>query len=385
MRIAIFTNTYRPTVSGVVQSIALFRQGLMGAGHEVFIFTPEYEDYEDEEPYIFRFPALDLPDELDLSLAIPLKTPISPTIRGIKAALIHSQHPFVMGSLAAAFAHDLNLPLVFTFHTRYDEYAQRYVPIAPQLAEVVTEKLVERYLQKCTHIIAPTPSTREFILREYAPDAPVTVVPTPVDLDEYHNLAPERIRSAIGLEKAEILLYTGRLAKEKGLDFLLRAFAQIAPKHAPAMLLLVGKGPYQQDLANMARKLGLERRIIFAGAIPHHQIPHYAAAADLFVFSSTTETQGVVLIEAMAAGTPVVAVKAPGPGDILAEGGGLLVPPQEETFAEAVLGLLEDRPRRLALGEQAAQVARRYSLPATTERLLSVYRDALASGPRTTE
>ena len=382
MRVVIFSNTYKPVVSGVVTSIALFRRGLIEAGHDVHIIAPEYEDYEGEEPYVFRFPALSLPERLDLSVVIPFKTTMAHTVRGIKPTLIHSQHPFVMGDLAAAFARDLNLPLVFTLHSRYDEYVQRYIPIAPELASIVTEEIVRRYLEKCAHVVAPTPSTRDFILRVLATDVPVTVVPTPVDLSLYHDLDPQRVRAALGLENAELLLYVGRLAEEKNLDFLLRAFARIVTARPQARLLLVGKGSRERRLRRMAQKLDLGEQVIFTGAIPHDEVPHYAAAADLFVFSSVAETQGLVLIEAMAAGTPVVAVETPGPMDVLAQGGGLLVPGREDGFAEGVLGLLADEPRRRALGEEAARAARRYDILAATARLLTVYEAAIAAGPR---
>jgi glycosyltransferase involved in cell wall biosynthesis len=373
MRIAIFSNAYKPVVSGVVTSIALFRQGLIEAGHDVYVIAPEYKDYEDEEPCIFRFPALNLPDRMDFSLAISFKSSMAPTVCGIKPALIHSQHPVWMGDLATAFARDLNLPLVFTFHSRYDEFAQ---------ASIVTEEIVKRYLEKCAHVVAPTPSIRDFILQSYDTDVPVTVVPTPVDLSLYHNLAPERVRAALGLENVEVLLYVGRLAKEKSLDFLLRAFARIVTQRPQARLLLVGKGPHERRLRRMTRKLDLDERVIFTGPIPHDEVPHYAAAADLFVFPSMTETQGLVLVEAMAAGTPAVAVEAPSSVDVLAEGGGLLVPAQESAFAEAVLALLADEMRRRAMGAQAARAAQRYTIPATTARLLTVYQAAIAAGPR---
>jgi glycosyltransferase involved in cell wall biosynthesis len=382
MRIVVFSNAYKPTISGVVTSIALFRQGLIEAGHEVHIFAPVHEDFDDEEPYVFRLPALDLPGELDLSLALPLKAPIAVTVRGIKPTLIHSQHPILIGDLAAAFARDLDLPLVFTFHTRYDEYAQEYVPVAPELASIVMKGIINRYLEQCTHIVAPTSSIRQFILREYAPDAPVSVVPTPVDLRAYNDLDRHRVRSALGLEEAELLLYVGRLAGEKALDFLLCVFARVVAERPQVRLLLVGKGPEEDDLRETVRELDLGERVVFAGAVPHDDVPHYAAAADLFVFSSVTETQGLVLIEAMAAGTPVIAVKAPGSVDVLEEGGGLLVPIQEDAFANAVLELLADEPRRRAMGEKAARVVQRYTVSAVTERLLAVYEAAVAAGPR---
>jgi 1,2-diacylglycerol 3-alpha-glucosyltransferase len=379
MRIAIFTNSYKPTTSGVVRSVDVFRQGLTEAGHGVYIITPAREDYDDEELHIFRFPALELPDQLDLSLVIPLKTPMAPTIRGIKPDLIHSQHPFVMGGLASAFARDLKLPLIFTFHTRYDQYAQRYVPIAPRLAGWMTEEIVGRYLEKCTAIIAPTPSIRDLIWRDYGPSVPVTVVPTPVDLSAYHDLDPGHVRTTLHLQDAEILLYVGRLVSEKNLDFLLHAFARIAPQRPRARLLMVGDGTHKRSLEQMAHQLGLGSQVVFTGFVPLAEVPHYAAAADLFVFSSTTDTQGLVLIEAMAAGTPVVAVEAPGPTDVLADGGGVLVPLQEEAFAEAVLELLTDDSRRRAMEEEAVRIVQGYSIPGATQRLLEIYEAAIAA------
>jgi glycosyltransferase involved in cell wall biosynthesis len=154
---------------------------------------------------------------------------------------------------------------------------------------------------------------------------------------------------------------------------LLRAFARVAATHTQARLLLVGKGPEEDNLREMAQELGLSKQIVFAGAVPHGEVPHYAAAADLFVFPSVAETQGLVLIEAMAAGTPVVAVEAPGAVDVLDEGGGLLVSGREDAFAGAVIELLADNPRRQAAGERAVQAAQRYTISAATGRLLGVY------------
>ena len=385
MRIVIFSNTYKPTVSGVVTSMSLFRQGLIAAGHEVHIIVPEYGDYEDEEPYVFRFPAIDLSEQVDMTLAMPFKAPMVRTLRGLKPDVIHSQHPIWMGDIAADFARDLGVPLVLTLHSRYDQYARRYVPIIPDLAGIVVDQIVTRYLQKCTHVVAPTAGARDAILRDYTTDVPVSVVPTPVDLGQYHDLAPARIRSSLGLESDELLLYTGRLAVEKDLGFLLRCFARIAARRPLARLLIVGKGPREKRLHRMARKLRLSERVVFTGPVPHSETPHYAAAADLFVFPGLGETQGLVLIEAMAAGTPAVAVEAPAQADLLTEGGGVLVPADEHAFADAVLDLLQDTPRRRAMGEQATQVAQRYSIPSATARLVAVYEKAVEAGPRLTK
>jgi 1,2-diacylglycerol 3-alpha-glucosyltransferase len=377
MRIVIFTNNYKPVVGGIAVSIALFRQGLIDAGHEVHIVTPEYQDYEDEEPYVYRVPALDLPGALSGSLALPLKAPITTTIQGIKPAVIHSQQPYLMGDVAAAVAQDMNVPLVWTFHTRYDINAKEYFPFAPELATSIMNRVIERYLEECVQVISPTASIKDFIQRQYAPQVPVSVVPTPIDLSAYCTLEPRRVRATLAPEDNKLLMYVGRLAIEKNLDFLLRAFAPIAAQCPAVRLVFVGEGLAEDNLRQMARKLGLEERITFTGAIPHDEVPHYTAAADMFIFSSLTDTQGLALMEAMAAGTPVVAVEAPGPVDVLAEGGGILVPPQEDAFADAVCTLLTNEDRLHEMGQEAKRAVQRYSIPEATQRLLAVYEAAL--------
>jgi glycosyltransferase involved in cell wall biosynthesis len=377
MRISIFSNAYKPTISGVVVSISLFRQGLLDQGHDVHIFAPEYEGYQDEELYVFRFPSLDLSEQLDFSLALPFKNLIEPTVRGVKSDLIHSQHPLWMGDLAVSFAEDLKLPLVFTFHTQYERYVQHYIPLAPDLAGKLMEGFVGRYLQHCDHIVTPTASVRDQILRDYAVEAPVTVVPTPVNLSQFRDLNPHAVRTKLGLTDHKFLLYVGRLSKEKELGRLLQSFARVLSDCPRARLILLGRGPIRESLQKKAKKLGIRDAMEFVDAVPHHQVPDYMAAADLFVFPSTTETQGLVLVEAMAAGTPVVAVQAPGLVDVVSKGGGVLVPQDEEAFAAAVIHLLEDDQARLAMQAKAKATADLFSVETASRQLIDVYEQTL--------
>jgi glycosyltransferase involved in cell wall biosynthesis len=377
MRIVLFTNAYKPTISGVVTSVTLFRQGLLEAGHDVFIIAPQYEDYVDDEPYVFRFPALDLTGQFDLSLALPIKNLLEPTIRGLKPHIIHSQHPILLGDLAVTFARDLEVPFIFTFHTQYDQYAQHYIPLAPTLAGRVMEEVVQRYLKRCDHLIVPSESIQRKVQEQYKLDRTITVVPTPVDLSVFRSGSKEELRAELGWSEAQTLLYVGRIAKEKKLDLLIDAFALIADRNPNVRLALVGRGPYQNSLMGKTRKMGVSEKVEFVGAVSHDRVPRYMAAADLFVFTSTTDTQGLVLVEAMASGTPVVAVNAPGPQDVLRDGGGILTEAASEPFAEAVRSLLEHLDRLQALSNEAHELAQRYGIHAATERLLNVYEDAL--------
>jgi 1,2-diacylglycerol 3-alpha-glucosyltransferase len=381
MRIIFFSNAYKPTVSGVVTSMDLFRKGLLDAGHQPFIVAPEHTSFEDEDPFIFRLPALDLPEPIDFSLAAPIKGALSITVRGIKPDLIHSQHPILVGDLAAAFAHDLHIPLIFTYHSRYDEVAQRYIPIVPELVELAADEIIARYLAKCAHVVAPTRSIHDLIQREFGSGTPVSVVPTPVDLSAYATVQPQRIREALNLRDVELLLYLGRLAKEKDLTLLLQAFSKVLTARPQARLLFVGKGPEERHLQELAHELGLSGKVLFTGAVSHSDVPQYFAAADIFLFPSVTETQGLVLIESMAAGTPVVAAQSPAVLDALGEGGGAIVAAQEDAFASAIIDLLSDKPRREELGHQARRIAQRYAISAATARLIDVYQFALNHWP----
>ncbi len=257
MRIAIFTNAYKPAISGVVTSISLFRQGLHAAGHETHIFAPDYEGYRDEEPYVFRLPALDLSEQLNVSIVLPLKSLVDLTLGGIQPAIIHSQHPVWMGDLAATCARELGIPLIFTFHTQYERYAQLYSPIAGKLAGHFTEERVRRYLQQCRHVIAPTESIRAMLASKFGLNEQVSVIPTPVDLDRFRNAKAGDLRTRLGLEDREVLLYVGRIAREKGLDLLLNTFAEVHARRPQTRLLLVGSGPYLEGAEALREQLSL--------------------------------------------------------------------------------------------------------------------------------
>jgi len=378
MRIVSFSNTYHPTVSGVVTSIDAFKQGLRNAGHEVHVIAPEYSGYRDTEPYIYRLPALDLPGNFDFALALPSKARVSFLLEGIKPHIIHCQHPFLTGDVAASFAQDMNIPLVYTFHSRYDIITRRYIPAIADIADLVVDDLLEHFFAKCELIIAPTPTIKTYIIENYHPRAAVQVIPTPVNLDNYcDDSKTTQLRTNNQLDGKQVLLYIGRLAKEKNLDFLLNAFSLMQSKIPDTVLMLVGGGPDRDRLESLVEKFDISSKVIFTGFVDHSLIGCYASLADVFVFPSDSETQGLVLLEAMAAGVPAVAVKAPGCEDVLSDGGGVLVPLEIEIFCTAVIDLLSDRDKQEHLGIEARQTAARYSLPAVTGQLIQAYEQTI--------
>jgi glycosyltransferase involved in cell wall biosynthesis len=391
LRVAIFSNAYRPTISGVVTSVCLFRQGLLERGQDVHVFTPEVSGYEDDEPYIYRLPVLlDLTTSYDLALALPLKRPMLKTIKGIKPHLIHSQHPVLVGDLAARYAQELDLPLVFTFHTRYKELVRHYVggsrihdarsPLLADWVGDVARDVVQNYLDQCVHVIVPSSSIQRMLHSEYEVRIPVTVLPTPIDRARFTHPDPQRVRRQYGLGGKRVLLYLGRIAPEKDIDFMIRAFARVAAQRSDTVLLIVGKGPHVESLQELAEDLRLQDRVQFAGVVPYEDVPNYMAAADLFVFTSRAETQGLVLLESMAAGTPVIATHGAGADDVLEDSGaGMLVRANERVFADAVLTALADRGRLESMRRAAIEVSQRYSVGAATERLIRLY-EQVANG-----
>ena len=376
MRIGVFSNTYKPTVSGVVTSICLFRQGLQQRGHEVLIFAPASRGYEDYEEGIFRYPAIDLPETLNASLAVPLSLRISRILPSLGLDIIHSHHPVVMGRKALRVSRRLEVPLVFTCHSRYEDFSD-YVPLG-ELSDPLVKKairhLVTDYVNDCDMAICPSRHVMQ-LLRGYGISRPMEVIPTPVELDVFGKGHGDGVRQKHGLVPTNpVLVYVGRLALEKELQFLLRAFQLVLNGKPDCRLMLVGSGPEERLLRLLSVELGISEQVAFVGYVEHAQVPDYLAASDLFVFCSRSEVQPLCVLEALAAGLPIVAVRSPATEELLMPGmDAVLTERNERAFAFRVLSLLRDEDVRHELGHKARRTARRYSLGETAERLEQAY------------
>ncbi len=320
MHIAHFTNTYHPTISGVVRSVASYREALSKLGHNVFVFTQDAGDYVDTEPFVFRYLSLNIGLPNEFPATIPISPFMDRLMPALKMDVIHAHHPVLLGQIAAGKAEELNLPLVFTFHTRYREYSH-YLPI-PQ--EVVQDFIkgaidlwIQDYIEKCDSIIVPSESMHQVLVENYKIDAPITVLPTGIDLKPYQAADGGPIREQEGWDDQFTVISVGRLASEKNWGMLLEAFAQVNQTHAHTRLVLLGDGPDRRKLEQQAKKLGIAEKVDFKGKVAFEDVPAYLKAADLFAFASNTETQGLVTLEAMAAGLPVVAVDAVGTRDVV--------------------------------------------------------------------
>lgn len=380
MHIAFFTNYYHPVVNGVVRSVASFRENLMKQGHNVFIFAQSDPNYKDTEPFIFRYPSLSLPLG-EITTALPMSPFVDQLLPMLKLDVIHTHHPILLGQTAARKAAELDLPLIFTFHTQYWEYTH-YIPFPQEAVQDFLKNAVHRWLaefmQKCQHIIIPSESMRDILVRDYGLHERYSVIPTGTDLEPFLNANGKALRSEKGWQDETILISVGRLAPEKNWDTLIRAFAKACEKHPGIRLVLIGDGNARQSLETLASELGVTDRVTFTGALPFDEIPRYLKAADVFAFASVTETQGLVTIEAMAAGLPVVAVDGPGTHDIVEHGKqGFLVENDSDALAKGLHKLLSDPQRIKRLSNHALKKAKAFEVNQLGKQLLSVYEQAI--------
>lgn len=346
MQIGHYTNTYHPSISGVVRSVSSFRAGLSILGHNVFVFTQDAGDFEDEEPFIFRYSSLNLGWPNDFPATIPISPFMERLLPTLKLDLIHAHHPVLLGQVAASKAEELEIPLVFTFHTRYREYTH-YFPI-PQ--EVVQDFLknaidswIEDYLSKVDHVVVPSESMRSVLEKQYGYDHPTSVVPTGIDLSPYESANSNARRAELGWNDEKIIISVGRLGSEKNWLCLIRAFALVFGEHPETRLALIGDGPEKKRLVKLCKELNISEQVHFLGKLPFELIPATLKAADMFAFASTTETQGLVTLEAMAAGLPIVAVDAIGTRDVVDhDKDGLLTKDDPADVAKAINYLLEN-------------------------------------------
>ncbi|HEX6386902.1 MAG TPA: glycosyltransferase [Anaerolineae bacterium] len=377
MHLAHFTNTYLPVISGVVRSVSSFRQALTELGHNVFIFAQHASDHKDEEPFIFRYPALELPIQ-DYPLTIPVSNFVDKLLPSLKPDVIHSHHPALLGQVAARKAEQFQVPLVFTHHTRYQEYSH-YVALPQELVKDVIGRWLADYMKKCQHIVVPSHSIKEMLAELYGIHERVTVVPTGIDVAPYQQADGGAIRQQRGWEDDTVLISIGRLAEEKNWRTLIAAAQVVMERHPDVRLAILGDGDEREELEKYSRKLEIADRVEFVGKVPFDDVPRYLRAADIFCFASITETQGLVTMEAMAAGLPVVAVGASGTSDIVENGvDGLLTANDSQALAEAIERLVRDDDLRQRFCQAAAAKIKRFDANVLAERLVEVYQQAIA-------
>ncbi len=373
MRIGMMADAYKPHVSGITNVIDLSKRFLEEKGHEVFVFTFGGDDYQDDEPNIFRTRGVPLINT-GYTVSIRYNSEAQKTLRTMD--LVHVHHPFTSGRLAMRYVEPRNIPIVFTNHTRYDLYAHAYLPMVPEaLGEAFVRAYLPSFCKGCDLVIAPSKGLKQ-VLMKLGVDSHIEVVPNGVDIKPFLNIEQSIPRDKLGFQPEDIVLtYMGRIGREKNLSFLLRAFAGVAKAYDNVHLLVIGDGADRGNLEDLVRVMGIADRVNFTGMIPYTNLPAYMAVADAFVTASVSEVHPLSVIEALASGLPVVGIQSPGIGDTVEDGiTGYLA--QKEDLAEFTAKLtriIVDGENRETMSQQAKQAAGDYSYKNTTQILLDHY------------
>ena len=383
MKIGFFSDTYLPTIHGVNISIESFRKELEKEGHEVYVFTPFIPGYKDTNPRVFRLRSLPFLKNPEIRIGLPaVKNSSLKKIVNIKLDIVHAQTPFNLGLLAKYVSKKQKIPLVYTHHTRFSEEASSYIKSIKFLPKLAQSTYVW-FANKADSIIAPSKEIKKILTKEGV-QKPISVLPTGVDLHFFRLTKKSedesrKIRDQFGiLPQDKVLIFVGRLDPEKNVEFLIESFGKLLTKYKEAKLLIVGSGFYENKLKQHCKDIPSDK-IIFTGSVPFEKMPLYYQAADIFVFSSPTETQGLVILEAMASGLPIVAVKN-GVIDNLIENdknGYLLDFFDLNIFAEKVLSIISNSEIQKKYSLESMEMAEKYSIQKQTAHLLEIYNQLL--------
>ena len=387
MHILMLSDVFFPRINGVSTSIATFGASLQTLGLSISLIAPRYPQASDQ-------PAHQTHDGLAPHRIASRRVPFDPEDRlmsmrqtrqavlDVHAAqpvdLIHVHTPFVAQMAGVAAARKLQVPVVATYHTLFEEYFHHYLPLAPRwLTRSFARTLSRLQCNQLDAVIVPSRAMRDR-LQDYGVRVPAHVVPTGIPLDRFTAQDRADFRARHGIPSGQpVALFVGRVAHEKNIGFLIEALETALPRCPELLLLIAGEGPARPALEAMVRSRGLDASVRFVGYLERQaELPACYAAADAFVFASRTETQGLVLIEAMAMGLPVVALSVMGTRDLLDVGRGCVVPDDDPTdFGNRLAALMADPARRSRLAAQAREVAQEWSDMAMAVRLRSLYRN----------
>ncbi|MEJ2728286.1 MAG: glycosyltransferase [Deltaproteobacteria bacterium] len=379
-----FNNTYQQQIGGVARSVNFFSQDLCNLGHRVLVIAPTYAeeaDFKDKQIEVLRVPAIQHFKGSDFSMRIPLPFIIDKKIDAFKPDVIHSHHPYLLGDAALRAARRRRLPLIYTHHTLYEKYTH-YVPLDSEQLQQFVIRLSTQYANFCTKVIAPSRSIAELIA-ERGVHAPIEEIPTGVDIRFFARGRGRRFRRAHNLsEDALIIGHLGRLAPEKNLDFLAESVAIYLKDQRKARFLVVGSGPSEADIRRIFETKGVAAQLLMAGSKTGDELADAYRAMNAFVFASQSETQGMVLTEAMACGLPVIALDASGVREVVVDRqNGRLLPPDAtcRRFADAISEVVNDPDKANQWGKQARQTAEKFSREICARRLAQTYQSVVRS------
>jgi 1,2-diacylglycerol 3-alpha-glucosyltransferase len=372
MRIGMMVDLYKPYISGVTIYIEINRKYLEQMGHDVFVFTFSGDkEYVDEESNVYRSPGLPITEGFALNFAHNRK--VKKMIHTMD--IVHVHHPFISGQLALRYCKPLNIPVVFTSHTRYDIYAQAYAPtLTKEISQSFIQSYLPRFCAKVDMVVSPSAGMAR-VMRDLKIETPITVIPNGVDIQKFKKANGFDKRSERGFTSEDILLvYAGRLAGEKDLPLVIKSFNAVAQTIGNVHLLVMGSGPVENLLRDLASQTQSADHIHFTGRIPYDELPDYLTMCDAFVTASSSEVHPLSVIEAMASGLPVLGVDSPGVGDTVEDGiTGFLSTNDPLLFTAKMMRLCMDNDLRRKMSAEARAASNRYSIERTGAVMLSHY------------
>ena len=384
LKILFISDVYFPRINGVSTSIRTFVKQMQDMGHTVHLIAPEYGVKTEDEAWVKRIPARSIyfdPEDKLMKYGVALDSLMA--LRSEEYDIVHIHTPFVAHYLGLKLAHLLDVPCVETYHTFFEDYLHHYLPFIPKgIAKGIARFISRRQCNAVDAIVAPSQPMLD-VLRQYGVKSKAEVVPTGLQAHSFAKADGAAFRAKYGIAADRPMgLFVGRVAFEKNISFLLRMWVDLIKKQPNALLVVAGEGPAEASLHALSKELNLEDNIKFIGYLDRNtELNACYQSADVFVFSSLSETQGLVLLEAMAQSTPVVAIAELGTKSILVEGEGALIAPHDEViFAEKVHTLLSNKSGRNALGKAAYHYAKtRWTDRAQAERMINFYKDVTTS------
>jgi len=374
MNILLMTNTYKPLVGGLEKSVSSFAKEYREAGHRVIIVAPEFPDMKVEEDVI-RIPAFQHYNGSDFSVQLPIQGTLTKALGDFIPHIVHSQHPFLIGDTALRIASKYNVPLVFTHHSLYEENVH-YMPGNIEALKRFMIELSTGYANLADHVFAPSESVM-LMLKERGVTTAIDVVPTGIYTEQFARGAGKSFRKKLNIPADVFVVgHVGRLAPEKNLEFVTHAVAQFLKKEPKAHFLIGGTGPSEESIKEIMSQEGLTDRLHLAGILKGKDLVNAYHAMDIFVFASQSETQGLVITEAMAAGIPVVAVDAPGVREVVNDSvnGRLLINESIEDFVAGLVWLKKQPVGRIKKIKKACkETAQNFTMKDCAQRALDIY------------
>lgn len=383
MRIALMTNNYKPVMGGVPISIERLKRGLEAQGHEVTVFAPTYREQEQEQN-VFRYATCMKHFIGGIVLPNPFDLRIEKEFRRQQFDIIHVHHPMLIGRTAVYLSEKYDIPLVFTYHTRYEKYVECYTRGLMKL-DCVMPLYLHFFLRRCDFIFAPTAGIRDYLQETCkVPCHKLGILPTGIENRNFHVTEDERNRirrkflnTVQKEQEMPLFLTVSRMASEKNVAFLLESLALFKSRYRkPFRMVLVGEGPERVRYEKLCEELDITKETVFTGMLPNEETAAYYAAADAFLFASKTETQGIVILEAFAGRTPVLAVRASGVEDLVDTGvNGVLTEENREAYAETLLDFCQGQLNRAQLSENAYMSGLLYREETVAQEAAHVYNE----------